>query len=122
MADGIAQLPSYTAEKNVSDDDSLDKVAQNDVDVVDEKRLKEVEEFEERLALDEASEEEYLVQDAHDVAIKACLLPNSFLSFFQRSHLVEGLINQGQPRTPSDNVPDNLSRVGILSFWSVSEI
>ncbi|KAJ3488990.1 hypothetical protein NLI96_g2467 [Meripilus lineatus] len=118
MADGIAQLPSYTAEKNVSDDDSLDKVAQNDVDVVDEKRLKEVEEFEERLALDEASEEEYLVQDAHDVAIKACLLPNSFLSFFQRSHLVEGLINQGQPRTPSDNVPDNLSRVGILSFWS----
>ena len=81
MADGIAQLPSYTAEKNVSDDDSLDKVAQNDVDVVDEKRLKEVEEFEERLALDEASEEEYLVQDAHDVAIKACLLLNFFPLF-----------------------------------------
>ena len=31
---------------------------------------KEVEEFEDRLQRDEATDEEYLVQDAHDVAIK----------------------------------------------------
>lgn len=48
---------------------------------VDEKHLQEVEAFEERLARDEASAHEYLVENAHDVAIKVrdSLFRSSFL-------------------------------------------
>ena len=65
------------AEKNLSDKSSLGKVPSDDVDIVDEKGLKEVGEFEERLALDGAADEEYLVQDAHDVAIKVSMYCSS---------------------------------------------
>ncbi|KAI0784380.1 OPT oligopeptide transporter [Abortiporus biennis] len=73
MASPVSELPVYDGEKRTSSDDSSfekEKHLDDDVEVVDEHRLKEVEEFEERLALDEAAPEEYLVQDAHDVAIK----------------------------------------------------
>lgn len=66
----VSELPKYD-EKVQEDSSSYDKKAEDvDVEVVDEKKLREVEEFEDRLAHDEASEQEYLVQDAHDVAIK----------------------------------------------------
>ena len=67
MADTVAELPSYE-EKRVpsSIDDSIDdKKVDDDVQMV-----KEVEELEERIELDEATEDEYLVQNAYDVAIK----------------------------------------------------
>ncbi|CAL1705639.1 unnamed protein product [Somion occarium] len=73
MSAPTSELPTYESEKRVSEsDDSLEKKFDDEghVDVVDDKHLQEVEAFEERLAHDEAADEEYLVQNAHDVAIK----------------------------------------------------
>ncbi|KAI0071556.1 OPT oligopeptide transporter [Panus rudis PR-1116 ss-1] len=72
MSRPVEELPAYDAEKR-SQDESIDEkkgVTNSEIDVVDNAHLKEVEEFEERLAHDEAADEEYLVQNAHDVAIK----------------------------------------------------
>ncbi|KAK7694019.1 hypothetical protein QCA50_003595 [Cerrena zonata] len=72
MSAPITELPTYD-KKQESDDSLAEKKGLDDdlqVDVVDDTHLREVEEFEERLAHDEAADEEYLVQNAHDVAIK----------------------------------------------------
>ncbi|OBZ65710.1 Oligopeptide transporter 3 [Grifola frondosa] len=70
MADTVSQLPTYDDEKHVSND-SLEKKGGDPADSIDDAQMaKEVEEFEERLQNDEASESEYLVQEAYEVAIK----------------------------------------------------
>ncbi|PCH35316.1 OPT oligopeptide transporter [Wolfiporia cocos MD-104 SS10] len=63
-----AQLPSYD-EKRLSDDGSVVKEAA-DTDEVDAQNLKEVEELQERLANDDADDEEYRVEAAYEVATK----------------------------------------------------
>lgn len=73
MADLEATPPSYD-EKRLSD--SIEKVSfDNDGKVVedDTELVKEVEALEERIQLNEATEEEYLVQEAWQVAIKASI-------------------------------------------------
>lgn len=72
MADQVTQLPVYADEKlkHDSDDSSIDKKL-DDIDSFDDaQRAKEVEEFEERLQNDEATDDEYLIQEAYDVAVK----------------------------------------------------
>ncbi|THH31057.1 hypothetical protein EUX98_g3142 [Antrodiella citrinella] len=68
----VNELPQYDDDKLQNADDSSyeKKSVSDDADVITEKKLAEVEAFEERLAHDEATDEEYLIQDAHDVAIK----------------------------------------------------
>ena len=64
-------------EKHSASDLSLEKKHPDGVEVTDDAVMaKEVEEFEERLQNDEAAEEEYLVQEAYEVAIKVrCAFP-----------------------------------------------
>ncbi|KAI0918825.1 hypothetical protein AcW1_009464 [Taiwanofungus camphoratus] len=73
MADTVAQLPVYADEKHVSDD-SIEKKSVDESSIDDALKAKEVEEFEERLANDEASEDEYRVEEAYEVAIKVLSL------------------------------------------------
>ena len=71
MADQVAQLPVYADEKEKHlSDDSFEKKIADDDSVDDAQRAKEMEEFEERLQNDEATDGEYLVQEAYEVAIK----------------------------------------------------
>lgn len=68
----VSQLPAYS-EKRSSEDSSIEKEkVLEDVEDVDAQNLKEVGELEERLANDEADEDEYRVQAAYDVATKVC--------------------------------------------------
>ena len=70
MAD-ISHLPSYDekhAPESVEKDDSIDSMMKGSVD--DIQMVKEVEAMEERIQLDEATDNEYLVQDAYEVALK----------------------------------------------------
>ncbi|KAH9939462.1 OPT oligopeptide transporter [Amylocystis lapponica] len=72
MADIVTQPPVYD-EKHSSDDSLEKKFHESDIQVSvdpDAQQLKDVEEFEERLANDEATEEEYRVEEAYEVAIK----------------------------------------------------
>ncbi|KAI0364037.1 OPT oligopeptide transporter [Pilatotrama ljubarskyi] len=70
MTDAVHSLPEID-EKNSVSDDSLEKKGVDGVEVTDDAVMaKEVEEFEERLQNDEATEEEYRVQEAYEVAIK----------------------------------------------------
>ncbi|KAH8099561.1 OPT oligopeptide transporter [Cristinia sonorae] len=70
MSTAVSELPHYE-DQHSSDSDSLEKKNSSNAEVVTEaKSAEDVEAFEERLAHDEATDEEYLVQDAHDVAIK----------------------------------------------------
>ncbi|KAI0918718.1 hypothetical protein AcV5_002635 [Taiwanofungus camphoratus] len=73
MADTVAQLPVYADKKHVSDD-SIEKKSVDESSIDDALKAKEVEEFEERLANDEASEDEYRVEEAYEVAIKVLSL------------------------------------------------
>ncbi|EMD32181.1 hypothetical protein CERSUDRAFT_126869 [Gelatoporia subvermispora B] len=90
MAEPIDQLPVYAQEKHVSDDSVPEKLASDtDVSVDDAQMAKEVEEFEERLQNDEAADEEYLVEEAYEVAIKVLstrddpeLQANTFRTWF----------------------------------------
>ena len=59
-------------DKNSVDKNSLNKGTQED-SVDDAQMVKEVEAFEERLQHDEATDQEYLVQEAWEVAIKVGL-------------------------------------------------
>lgn len=68
MADSAHQLPAYENEKHL-DDDSFDKSAEGD-SVDDVQMVKEVEELEDRIAHDEATEDEYRVEEAYEVALK----------------------------------------------------
>lgn len=80
MSAPITELPTYD-KKQESDDSLAEKKGVDDdlqVDVIDDEHLHDVEEFEERLAHDEAADEEYLVQNAHDVAIKVWSIPGSY--------------------------------------------
>jgi hypothetical protein len=85
MADPVATLPRHGQEDIASPRDELnEKQSYGDSsDVIDDaKHGKEVEEFEERLARDEATEEEYLVENAHDVAIKVIPYRTDFFFSF----------------------------------------
>ena len=66
----VNELPQYAGDQPVSEDSFEKKSVNDDAEVITEKKLEDVEAFEERLAHDEAADEEYLVQNAHDVAIK----------------------------------------------------
>lgn len=72
MADQVSHLPVYDDEKNTSDSSSLEKKLHDDSDVVvdDAELTKEVEEMEDRIANDEATEAEYRVEEAYEVAVK----------------------------------------------------
>lgn len=70
MANLVSSAPAFD-EKNSIDDDSLDKKGADGAGLTDDAIMaKEVEEFEERLQNDEATEDEYRVQEAYEVAIK----------------------------------------------------
>ncbi|KAH9934458.1 OPT oligopeptide transporter [Epithele typhae] len=84
MADPVTTVP--TLDEKQSDNVSLEKTDAVDDDA---RMAKEVEEFEERLERDEAANEEYLVQEAYEVAIKVLstrddpsLNPLTFRTFF----------------------------------------
>ena len=58
-------------DKHSDSDLSIEKKDHDGVEVTDDAIMaKEVEEFEERLQNDEAAEEEYLVEEAYEVALK----------------------------------------------------
>ncbi len=66
-------------DKHSVSDLSLEKKDHDGVQVTDDAIMaKEVEEFEERLQNDEAADEEYLVEEAYEVAIKVCCANLSF--------------------------------------------
>ncbi|CCL98811.1 uncharacterized protein FIBRA_00816 [Fibroporia radiculosa] len=67
----MPSLPAYENEKSV-DDSSFDneKDSNLDADIVDGQLAKDVAELEERIANDEATEAEYRVEEAYEVAIK----------------------------------------------------
>lgn len=70
MSDAVDALPDIDEKHSVSDD-SIDKKAVDGPELTDDAIMaKEVEEFEERLQNDDATEEEYRVQEAYEVAIK----------------------------------------------------
>ncbi|KAI0732700.1 OPT oligopeptide transporter [Fomitopsis betulina] len=70
MADPVSHLPVYDDEKNTSDSSSLEKKLQDDVVVDDAELTKGVEEMEDRIINDEATEAEYRVGEAYEVAVK----------------------------------------------------
>ncbi|KAI0333608.1 OPT oligopeptide transporter [Cubamyces sp. BRFM 1775] len=70
MTDAVNTLPEFD-EKQSASDISLEKKGVDGAEVTDDAVMaKEVEEFEERLQKDEATEDEYRVQEAYEVAIK----------------------------------------------------
>ena len=70
MTDAVNTLPEFD-EKQSASDISLEKKGVDGAEVTDDAIMaKEVEEFEERLQNDEATEDEYRVQEAYEVAIK----------------------------------------------------
>ena len=72
MTDAVEPTPVLDDKQSLSDASLEKKVAE--AEVSDDARMaKEVEEFEERLQRDEAADEEYLVQEAYEVAIKVCI-------------------------------------------------
>ncbi|KAH9830037.1 OPT oligopeptide transporter [Rhodofomes roseus] len=69
MAEPVSHLvPAYEDEKHLSDSSSVEKKLEDDV--VDAQLVKEVEEMEDRIANDEATEAEYRVEEAYEVAVK----------------------------------------------------
>ena len=77
MADLIAELPSYdekrasdSVEKASLDSDEKGLSSENDAELV-----KKVEAMEDRIQHDEATEDEYLVQNPYDVALKVVHFP-----------------------------------------------
>lgn len=127
MADTVAQLPVYADEKHVSDD-SIEKKSVDESSIDDALKAKEVEEFEERLANDEASEDEYRVEEAYEVAIKVCIAPiicsaaGIRCSIILTMLLAAGLVAQGRPHAPGGDLPHPLPRSWFLSIWSVSDV
>ncbi len=72
MSDAVNSLP--TDDKQSASDASIEKKALDGADVTDDAIMaKEVEEFEDRLQNDEATEDEYRVEEAYEVAIKVRL-------------------------------------------------
>ena len=71
MADISSPPPDYDEKRSA--EDSIDKQfdGEDDVDVL---QLKEEEALEERIANDEATENDYRVEAAYEVAIKVCSL------------------------------------------------
>lgn len=70
MADLVDSVPKFNEKSSISDE-SLEKKVDDGVEVSDDAVMaKEVEEFEERLQKDEASDDEYRVQEAYEVALK----------------------------------------------------
>lgn len=69
MTDAANTLPTLDDKQSTSDA-SLEKKGLDAEVSEDAIMAKEVEEFEERLQRDEANDEEYLVQEAYEVAIK----------------------------------------------------
>ncbi|GBE83823.1 OPT oligopeptide transporter [Sparassis crispa] len=71
MADTGTLSPLYDDDKQFSQHGSIEKKLDDiDVTIDDEQKLKEVEEFKERIDNDEATEDEYRVEEAYEVAIK----------------------------------------------------
>ena len=70
MADAQNTVPTLDDRQSASDA-SIEKKAVDGADISEDAVMaKEVEEFEDRLQRDEATDEEYLVQEAYEVAIK----------------------------------------------------
>lgn len=69
-----------------SDDEKLSVGDVPGSPLADKKHANDVEEFEARLARDDASKEEYLVANAHDVAIKVSLHRFDGLAALQLMH------------------------------------
>ena len=71
MADAAKPVPTLDDKHSLSDASVEKKGVDADKELTDDARVAdEVEEFEERLQRDEANDEEYLVQEAYEVAIK----------------------------------------------------
>ena len=71
MADVETTRPTLDDKQSASDDASVEKKGLDGAELSEDAVMaKEVEEFEERLQHDEAAPEEYLVQEAYEVAIK----------------------------------------------------
>jgi len=69
MADTVSSLPVYENEKHTSDDSLEKKSLEEDV-VDDVQMVKDVEELEDKIANDEATDAEYRVEEAYEVAVK----------------------------------------------------
>ena len=69
MTDAVNALQAFD-EKNSVSDGSIEKKGDGAALSEDAIMAKEVEEFEDRLQRDEATDDEYLVQEAYEVAIK----------------------------------------------------
>ena len=78
MTDAAHTLPTLDDKQSTSDA-SLEKKGLDAEVSEDAIMAKEVEEFEERLQRDEANDEEYLVQEAYEVAIKVRPIPRYFV-------------------------------------------
>ena len=85
MTDTVSSLPAMD-DKHSTSDISDEKKGLDGVEVTEDAIMaKEVEEFEERLQKDEATEGEYLVQEAYEVAIKV----RTVLPILRRTILIE---------------------------------
>ena len=74
MADAANILPTLDDKQSLSDASVEKKGVEGEL-TDDARMAKEVEEFEDRLQRDEATDEEYLVQEAYEVAIKVRTCP-----------------------------------------------
>ena len=117
MAD-LEQVPSYD-EKHVPDSidkasiDSTGKVITDDAEMV-----KEVEAMEDRIQHDEASESEYRVQEAYEVALKVSAL--DFLAIRGRPNGAIGPVHPRRALAAVPHLPDVLPRPRFLRIRSVS--
>ena len=117
MTDAANTVPTLDDKHSVSDA-SLEKKGA-EADVSDDARMaKEVEEFEDRLQHDEAAEEEYLVQEAYEVAIKVRTSLHSFL-YPRLTVPAVGLVDPRRARSPLPHLPHLLPRPRLLGLRSV---
>ena len=70
MAEIVPRPPSYDDEKRSPGDTVEKESISSGGEVTDAKMVKEVEAMEDRIQHDEATEDEYLVQNAYEVAVK----------------------------------------------------
>ena len=100
--------------------DSVDKVSldSNGQPLDDAKMVKEVEAMEDRIQHDEASESEYRVQEAYEVALKVSAL--DFLAIRGRPNGAIGPVHPRRALAAVPHLPDVLPRPRFLRIRSVS--
>jgi hypothetical protein len=118
MADPIAQLREID-EKHSNESEEKLSLDSNGKPIDDAELVKEVEALEERIELDEATEDEYRVGEAYEVALKVRI---SFFILLFSKHTCHplGIVHQGRPLAPVTHFSDFLPRSWLLRLRSVS--